>query len=51
MEPSILEIHRQNCNKTNKNQDENINKSNELNDFVHYIADLIRSLYIFHFLF
>ena len=49
MELSILGNHRQISNKTIKNVGENKNISNELREFIHYIADLIGSLYIYYF--
>ena len=49
MEFSVLGNHWQISNKTMKTQGENKNKSNEFHEFIRYIADLVRLLYIFHF--
>ena len=52
MELSTLRNYQQTPNKTIKNQDENKSRNNLFNyhQFIHFIADLIRPLSIFHIL-
>ena len=52
MELSTLRNYQQTPNKTIKNQDENKSRKNLFNyhQFIHFIADLIRPLSIFHIL-
>ena len=49
MELSILGNHRKNSNVAMKNKGENNNRSNLSHEFIQYIVDLIRPLYIFRF--
>ena len=50
MKLSILEYYLENDNKVVKNQDKTKNRNNtfEFHDFIHFIADMIGCLYIFH---
>ena len=52
MELSTLRNYQQTPNKTIKNEDENKSRNNLFNyhQFIHFIADLIRPLSIFHIL-
>ena len=52
MELSILKNYQQTPNKIMKNQGENKSRNNafDSHEFIHYIADLIRPLSIFHIL-
>ena len=52
MELSTLRNYQQTPNKTIKNQDENKSRNNLFNyhQFIHFIADLLRPLSIFHIL-
>ena len=49
MEVSISGNHRQVFNKKMKDQGENKNRSNEFHEFIHYLDNLIRPLYICQF--
>ena len=51
MKLSILENHLQSSNNAKKNKGKNKNRSNLSHELIHYIADLIGPLYIFHFSF